>query len=438
MNATRSSGKVIIVGPREWVFDKLVASYLWIMFHLGELNFENVEFVFRKNQHPAKKLWELWKNLVRCLILDLGMEKYQFLFAGSSTERVAEMIRAKGEPGGILDQLIQITVENNQTGYLKHGHHDSVVGLLRELYKLGKRAGYGRRDVAIAVLQLIHAWVRAKAMVGHHQRDEASLFVEPQLAELLKKTGKKFQDFTLSQYVLHLWVLGYEVEEIQSRLDYFYRGKELVAEIRRNLPKEFEAMDRDHKRVFAHGRAILLVTANRFLAGWVLNKARNRQGRLFDLVMVRRESDDKNNRNVVFLARTPGGNKKSELDLGYLGALLIILEGHSQRNLEWGRWYYDGRIEGLFNGTDLHGVPCTQLSDELLTLLVDILVFYRQEFNLGRLMKDLRRCVPDGRHDDDDWDAIAEIITDRFPNELYKLVLEGQDWKSAWRTLRGK
>lgn len=431
------SASITVVGPKEWVFDKIVAAYLWLLRHRVSFSDERVNLLFRENQHPSKELWRKWKADPGTVILDLGMEKYQFMFAGSSTERVAELMKAEVEPNGVLDRLIKITVQNNETGFLKKDYHESIVGLLRELYKLGKRKGYGRRDVVTAVGHLIDCWVRVQSGV-ELQRDEASLLAEPELEDLLRKTGKKFQDFTLSQYILHLWLLGYEVEDIKAKLEYFYRGKALLSAERALARVEFEAMDGDYKRTFARGCAVELVTRNRFMANFVLNKAKSPEGRRFELVMVRRDTENEASRNVVFLARSSGKGKKAKLDLGYLAAVLIILEGHAQRNQSWGRWFYDGRIEGLFNGSDLHGVPCTRVPDKVLTLLTEVLVFYRTQFDLGRLMNDLRKCVPDGRHDDDDWNAIADILKDKFPNQLYELVLDGLDWKPAYQKLRQK
>ena len=112
-------------------------------------------------------------------------------------------------------------------------------------------------------------------------------------------------------------------------------------------------------------------------------------------------------------------------DLRRLAAVLILLEGHAQQNLRDGSWYYDPRINGGFNGSDLHGVPCTYVSDKLLELLIEALVFDRS-VDVKRLVNDLVRSQPESKRPSVDRRAIESVIRGKFPEHLYRLVFDGK------------
>lgn len=375
-----------IVLPARPVFDKIVAAYLicWLQRRTNGLNAGGIEIEFREDQHPTPQTWERWRNEL-AYVLDVGTEKYQLKEKGSATQVLADREEAiTAHP--IMQRLVEITVENNETGYLKQYKH-SVVWILREMYKLDK---YSKREIVEHVGRMIHRRIKAQEIINDDRcgdRTEETFRACAELRDLIEEIGTGFEPFTLSRYALDLWIYGYSANKIREEVAYFLEAEQLGKEKAENCGSEFYACEH---REFGWKRAVCVRTNDDNIGRWVLNNLP------YDIVMIRRDKSDPRNRNVVVLTR--GGKEK--INLAPLADLLVWLEGHAQKDQVAGRWYYDERINALLNGTVGHGVPATFLTDACLIRLLEHFLFEfrrKSDDELMKLAKEIANTQPESR-----------------------------------------
>lgn len=354
----RDAKKLVL--PWQPVFDKIAAAFMVAAIQ-GVSDLANMIIELQENQHPAASTLRRWVAEM-ALVIDVGREKYQLNGKGSA----CSVLASREHVEGLLAKLAHIADKNNKTGYLK-GYNHSVVWILREMYKLG----YSKMDVVQAVGHAIRMWIQAQepsVRKKNADRTKESFLSEAELAELRKEVGDDFRDFTLAQYALNIWLCGYSVTKIKERVEYFLEAERKARETEAGLEEVFEE---SRWLEFAENQGILLETDNERLGRWII-KNRN-----WKVVIIRHPA----RKNVVILTR-------GEIDLSLLATVLILLEGHAQKDQEHGRWYYDDRINAILNGTVGHHVPATQLTNDQLIELVDLLVLGFRRYQ-GQAINDL-------------------------------------------------
>ncbi|OIO39752.1 MAG: hypothetical protein AUJ72_00090 [Candidatus Omnitrophica bacterium CG1_02_46_14] len=365
--SARETKKIVL--PKHPVFDKIVAAYIIAYLQGKPLGLSEIELEFREDQHPTQQTWKCWAD-EETYVVDVGTEKYQLLGKGSATCAVASR-EGIFKNNRILAELAKITDKNNETGYLK-GYRCSIVYILREMYKMS----YSRTDVVLAVADAIHAWVRAqepKVRETLKSRTRENLESENAIRGLLDRSGRGFEDFTVSRYIRDMWLTGYSVVDIIQKASFFLDANKQAREENRGMADVWE---KTAKYLFANGQAVSFRTGDERLARWVLSNAHNfKTKQPFQLLLVRRQVSDPRDRNVTILT------KSSDINLKALAAFLYTLEFHAQKNQEHGRWFYDDRINAMLNGTVGHGVPATRLSDKQLQTLIEVLVFKTRQLS---------------------------------------------------------
>ena len=362
----------VLVLPARPTFDKIVAAWLVAFIRGLYLGIDQFEIELRQDQHPRDSTWERWGE-VFAYVIDVGREKYQILKKESATAVVAEReglveINEKGIIKATLDEyrliakLVEITNHNNETGGLKQFGH-SVVWILREAYKIGKN----RKNVVGRVFRVVSEWYRAQDKLERNQhinpdRTDEALLAEEGLQGVLNRSDRDFRDFTVARYIRDMWHNGRDIENIIARATWFLDVEKEARETNANLGPVFKAAP---KREFAKGKGLVIVSGDERLGRWIF---KNRQ---FQTLLIRTETASEKNRNMVIL--TSGSSK--QMNLRYVAAILIYLEGHAQMDQSMGRWFYDERINALLNGTKGYGVPTTFICDNWFVDLFELMVY---------------------------------------------------------------
>lgn len=397
-----------LVFPARPTFDKMVGGFL-VATAMGKV-FELPPMEFRSEQHPSPLDWDRWEK-GQAYVIDVGAQKYQLQEKGSAAEIIISR-EPELKKNDVLLKLVKMTVDNNQTGFLK-GIPQSIVWILREMYQ----DGHPVREVVEAVMDVVHCWVRVHESEQLNQplfseaRTIDSLRECSELKDILQRCASKtlVDEFSVGQYVANMWCCGYSTDLIKLRANWFLDANRVAKLRKEGLGKVWDQAD---KRFFAFDgqsatRAVFIRTIEEGLAGWAIKNI-TRAGKPIQLVMVRRFRHDPRERNVAILT-----NATCRPNLSALAEALILVEGHAQENKS-GAWYFDTRINALLNGTSGFGAPATFLSDELLINLVEVLVYKRGDLFLDdqveALIGDLIEAQPEGRRELIDSDQLRAIF----------------------------
>ena len=369
---TAEEAKFIVV-PKWPTIDKVIAAWL-----VMEKAHKHLPVVSQANQRITDNTWKRWSE-GGAYVLDLATQKYQRQDDGSTSQTVA---RSENLTDPITQELVRLTCQNNQTGGLKQCPH-AIAKIMREAYELD---GVGESEVINSVMEALDAWAHGSAKIeGHNYARTLNLFVEknPDIVEVLtlNADGQKafkeehvFGEFSVGQLAVNLWLNKTAPEIIKAKVNWWLELEKRIRQEWLALPGFYEEAK---KHEFAHGRAIVIRTNSRKMAGWMWKKATNSEGRKFQLIVTRRDKSDPRKRNVAILA---GGKK---LDLQGLANVLYLLEGHAHYN---GFWYHqlgEGKSQAnfLLNGTPERAVPATWLTDDQLVTLIELLVFNAKKLN---------------------------------------------------------
>jgi len=471
-----------IVLPKNPTLDKAIAALLAVLLKDGSNGLNSMPLEFQEVVNASRQTQQRWTD-EKALVFDLLEAKYQYKGEGqepfgSACEMLAHRERIT-DP--VLLELVDKTVKQNGSGYLKQGAH-RIAKLMRQAYDL---PGFNsNEDVVKRVGRVVHTWIKSHGetfrdseysletfltnpypapnpkdpkyiwnlkLLQQDQKchEESTAVIKKLLEDLRRNPGRNpfkdqalFEDFSLGQYAFHLWqkrrsMGSYSTSHIVREIEWWMEVEEAERQARASLPEEFE---RAPQTEFAQGRALLVRTNNRRVLGWTWRHVQSEnwryqkgkkkgQGRPYQVIVIRADKRDPRHRKVGVFA------SDLNVDLRLLSAVLYTLEGHvhvkDSNGYFSGHWYHqmgDGKksqANFLMNGSPDRKTPATWIKDQLLMELIETLVLKTRTWNEDQcreVVRELAKTQPPNRP----GGAVNEEL-------LFELLAEGLNGKTKER-----
>lgn len=282
--------------------------------------------------------------------IDVGRWKYQNMNLGSAAEVVAQDIKFRHEAHEAIKELSQMTVKNNQTGYLK-GFPKSLVWALREAYKVERDPRRVVRKVLDAVEVFFKLYGKSKddpTWRVRQWKEERQNFRT--LEKILPRLSDNFSLFTLPWLVRGMFELGWPMEAVRDTALWWLRVFDAADRAKAATAAKLDQQFREEFEVNRMSGCVIHTDdpmAGRHLIG--------KEG--YALVVIRHSSG-----NVSILT-----NKRFPLDIG---AAVKALNHEDSKSYDREVWFFDERMQCALNGSLNWAQPATSLAmEEIIKIL---------------------------------------------------------------------